>query len=303
MAFRIERDEALPSALARVFGEQVAAAREHLARPPAEVHSAIHEARRAMRRARAVQALLRPAMDRAQWAACSAALRDAGGRLSPLRDAQSVVEAIEGHLAEAGVELDEAARGRLLRSLRQRRERIVAQGAAAIAAARAALARAAGEAEGLFAGFDEDALGRGLAAARRRLDRAIERAIAAPADVEALHRVRQRARVHWLQLELVAAAWPAVLGAHAAEAKRLSQSLGDERDLGLLDAWLARRRAPLPGRRGLADVRQDVAALRARLRARALRVARRIASEPPRGLARRVLALRAARSVAGAAPD
>jgi CHAD domain-containing protein len=297
MAFRIERDEALPTALARAFGEQLALAREHLARPPDEVHAAIHEARRAMRRARAAQALLRPGMDHARWVACSAALRAAGGSLSPLRDAQSVVEAIEGHLAEAGVELDAAARGRLLRSLRQRRERIVAQGAPAIAAARAALARAAGEADGLFAAFDEDALARGLAAARRRLDRAVERVLEAPGDIEALHRVRQRARVHWLQLELVAPAWPAVLGAHAAEAKRLSQSLGDERDLGLLDAWLARRRSPLPGRRGLTAVRSDVAALRARLRARAFRLARRIASESPRRFAQRVVTLRVSRDV------
>ncbi|MCE3002061.1 MAG: CHAD domain-containing protein [Xanthomonadaceae bacterium] len=294
MAYRIERGEPLPDALRRVFVEQVEEAARLLAQAPQGIHAAIHDARRAMRRARAAQALLRAGLDAEQWAACSATLREAGSRLSPLRDAQSMVEAIEGHLQEAGIELDEAARARLLRSLRARRERIVAAGAPALRAARAALGRAAGEAASLFAGFDERALARGLASARRRLDRAFEDVRLAPHDADALHRLRQRARVHWLQLELVAAAWPAVLGAQAAEAKRLSQSLGDERDLQLLDGWLAQRRAPLPGGRALPVVREDIAGLRARLRARAFRLAARIGAEPPGRFARRVRSLRAA---------
>lgn len=294
MAYRIERGEPLPDALRRVFVEQVSEAGRLLAEAPQGIHAAIHDARRAMRRARALQALLRAGLDDAQWAACSGTLREAGAQLSPLRDAQSMVEAIEGHLQEAGIELDEAARARWLRSLRARRDRIVAAGAAAVQAARAALARAAGEAADGFAGFDERALARGLAAGRRRLDRAFGAAQRAPHDGDALHRLRQRARVHWLQLELVAPAWPAVLGAQAAETKRLSQSLGDERDLQLLDGWLAQRRAPLPGGRTLPAVRADIAALRARLRARAFRLAARIGAEPPGRFARRIRSLRAA---------
>lgn len=293
MAYRIEPGEALHSALARVFGEQLAAAEAQLARPPAQVHAAIHDARRAMRRARAVQALLRPALDRPRRQALGASLREAGRCLSPLRDAQSVVEAIEAHLPEAGVVLDERARARLLRSLRQRRDRIVAAGATALDAARTLLSRVAAECAGHFDEFDEADLARGLAAGRRRLDRALAAAITAPQDGDALHRLRQRARVHWLQVELVSAAWPAVLGAHAAEAKRLSQALGDERDLALLEDWLARRRAPLPDGRPPAAIRDDVARLRGRLRERGFRLALRVGSESPARFARRVRVLRA----------
>lgn len=294
MAFLLDPAEPLQQAMQRAFAEQVAAAQAQLARPPAEVHAAIHDARRAMRRARAVQALLRPGLDREAWAACSASLREAGARLSPLRDAQSVVEAIEGHLADAGVVLDDAARGRLLRSLRARRDRIVGAASASLTAARGQLVRAASEGPGPLEGFDEKALALGLESGRRRLDRALRAALADAEDGERLHRLRQRARVHWLQLELVASAWPAVLGACAAEAKRLSQALGDERDLLLLDGWLARRRAPIPGQRPLATLRDDVSALRERLRTRAFRIAARIATESPRRFARRVVALRAA---------
>ena len=291
MAFRIEPGEPLPAALGRVVAAEIDAALAQLARDGSEVHAGIHDARRAMRRARATQALLRPRLDAAQWAAASAALREAGTLLSPLRDAQSVVEAVEGHLADAGVVLDDPARARLLRNLRRRRDRIVAAGAPAIAAARAALARARAEAPAAFADFRERDLVAGLAAGRRRLDRALAAVEAAPEDEHTLHRLRQRARVHWLQLELLAPAWPAVVGALAGEARKLSRLLGDERDLRLLDAWLGRLRRPLPGGRTVVAVRGDITRLRAAWRARALRIARLSACEPPRRLARRLAAL------------
>jgi CHAD domain-containing protein len=301
MAFRIEPGEPLPVALGRVVAEEIDAALAQIGRGGVEVHEGIHDARRAMRRARAAQALLRPGMDEAQWTAASAALREAGTLLSPLRDAQSVVEAVEAHLPDAGLVLDDAARTRLLRNLRRRRERIVAAGAPAIAGARVALARARSEVPLAFDGFRERDLVAGLAAGRRRLDRALAAVEASPDDEQALHRLRQRARVHWLQLELVVPAWPAVLGALAGEAKKLSRLLGDERDLRLLEAWLGRLRRPLPGGRPLPAVRGEVAELRAALRGRALRVARRLATEPPRRLARRISSLRDAAGVD--APD
>lgn len=293
MAYRIEPDEPLASALGRIVAAELDAALAHLARGGGDVHEGIHDARRAMRRARAAQALVRPRLTDAQWAAASAALREAGTLLSPLRDAQSVVEAVEAHLPDAGLVLDDAARTRLLRNLRRRRERIVAAGAPAIASARIALARARAEAALAFDGFRERDLVEGLAAGRRRLDRALAAVDDSGDDETALHRLRQRARVHWLQLELLVPAWPAVVGALAGEARKLSRLLGDERDLRLLDAWLGRLRGPLPGGRPLPAVRGDIDRLRATLRARGLRLARRLALEPPRRLARRLSALRA----------
>jgi CHAD domain-containing protein len=300
MVYRIEPGEPLPIALGRVVAAEIELALAQLARGGADVHDGIHDARRAMRRARAAQALLRPRLDGAQWAALSAALREAGSLLSSLRDAQSVVEAVENHLPDAGIEVDDAARARLLRNLRRRRDRMVAAGASAIAGARAALMRARDEASPAFAGFRERDLVAGLAAGRRRFDRALAAVLASPGGEAALHRLRQRARTHWLQLELVAAAWPAVVGALAGEAKKVSRLLGDERDLRLLEAWLGRLRSPLPGGRPVAAMRGDLSRLRDALRGRALWIGQRIAVEPPRRLARRITAWRALGGKGGA---
>jgi CHAD domain-containing protein len=292
MAFRIDNDEDLPRALARVIVEQCVAARGHLARRGADLHEGIHDARRAIRRARAAQALLRPRLGRGEWARTSADLREAGRVLSPLRDAQSLIEAIEEHLEQAGVALDAPARRNLLAALRRRRDRIVGAGAAAISQADAALARAAATAGADAAGFDAAGLAAGLALGRARLARAVRAARAAGVDADALHRVRQRARAHWLQIELLVPAWPAMLATLASEAKKLSQALGEERDLQMLDAWLARRRAELPGSRGVAQVRADIARLREALRVRGLRQAARLCAESPRRFGRNLAMLR-----------
>jgi CHAD domain-containing protein len=293
MAFRIENHESLPQGLAGAIAEQCMAARGHLARQGADLHAGIHDARRAIRRARAAQALLRPMLDRDGWTRVSADLREAGGALSPLRDAQSMIEAIEEHLEDAGVVLDARARRGLLAALRRRRDRIVGAGAAAIAQADVALARAAGAAAADAAAFDADAMTAGLAFGRARLARAMREVERAPDDADALHRLRQRARAHWLQLELFVPAWPAVLGAFAGEAKKLSQLLGTERDLQLLDAWLGRRRSVLPGSRSLASVRADITRLREDLKAHAMQIAMRLCSRPARRFGRHLAALRA----------
>jgi CHAD domain-containing protein len=293
MAFRIENHESLPQGLARAIAEQCVLARGHLERQDADLHAGIHDARRSIRRARAAQALLRPMLDRDDWTRVSADLREAGRTLSPLRDAQSMIEAIEEHLADAGVALDATARRGLLAALRRRRNRIVGTGAAAIAQADAALARTADAAAADAAAFDSGAVKAGLALGRARLARALREVQHAPDDANALHRLRQRARAYWLQLELFVPAWPAVLEAFAGEAKKMSQLLGTERDLQMLDAWLGRRRSALPGSRSLASVRGDISRLREDLRARAMKIAARLCSKPARRIGRHVAALRA----------
>jgi CHAD domain-containing protein len=292
MAYRIENHENLSSALARVIVEQCEVACDQLDRRGPDRHAGVHDARRAIRRARAAQALLQPAFAREDWVRISADLRMAGRVLSPLRDAQSVIEAIEEHLQDAVGALGGTARTRLLAALRRRRDRIGAAGTAAISEARAALARAAASAVVDTAGWDADALAAGLAAGRARLARAVRRARKRVDDDDALHRVRQRARTHWLQIELLVAAWPGPLAALAGEAKKLSKMLGDERDLQMLDGWLARRRTQATATRSVMQMRAVIAGLRQDLRSRGLHQAALVCLSPARRFGHDVVGLR-----------
>jgi CHAD domain-containing protein len=51
---------------------------------------------------------------------------------------------------------------------------------------------------------------------------------------EDLHELRKGVKDHWYHLRLLRAGWPAVMGALADEAKRLSEQLGDDHDLSIL---------------------------------------------------------------------
>ncbi len=296
MAFRIAVDEVLAHALPRAIGEQIDIARGHLRRCGAELHEGIHDARRAIRRARAAMELLRPQLDKSAWTSLGAGIADAGRSLSPLRDAQSVIEVVEEQLRDAAVKLPAPALQRLMASLRRRRGQLTRRSPILIATADAALAAAPHGLHEAFAEFDEAGLAKGIRLGRRRLRDAMRVAQSAEPAADALHRFRQRARTHWLQLELLSEAWPAVLEAQAAESKRLSQLLGSVRDLRLLSSVITRlhggsRRSP-----GLARIEKQIERLRAQQLEGAFALAALVCAESGAALAERIGRWRRARA-------
>jgi CHAD domain-containing protein len=77
----------------------------------------VHAARKAIKRARAMLRLLRPAIAEADYLMENIALRDAGHSLSPLRDAKSLLDAFKDFTTRYAVELHGAELGPLKRSL------------------------------------------------------------------------------------------------------------------------------------------------------------------------------------------
>src|SRR4029079_11449710 len=77
----------------------------------------------------------------------------------------------------------------------------------------------------------------GLERSYRRARRAFSAAYRNPSD-EAFHEWRKGAQAHWRQMTLLSRAWPDYLGARAAEARNLSQLLGDDHDLEVLVAFV-----------------------------------------------------------------
>jgi CHAD domain-containing protein len=80
---------------------------------------------------------------------------------------------------------------------------------------------------------DAAAMARGLARAYKRGRNAFERADADPTTAN-VHEWRKRVKDLWYQLRLLRDAWPQVLKATGAEAKALSQDLGEDHDLAVL---------------------------------------------------------------------
>lgn len=219
-----------------------------------DVHAGIHQARKAMRRLRAVLALVEARFE--QVPAIDRALQRLGAGLSRVRDAHVAVELAHAFAAEGNPEAWQPA----IAFLTRRRDRLAAQLAARDPGFSRRLAVVGRQAAALEAvewsrlrGKDLRAgLERGLA----RVARAERRARKEP-SAENLHRFRRRLRRLRMQQQALRSLAPAVArdvvtGKHIRSLSRRSDRLGRRRDVQALYGQV--RRAPgLPDRRLLLD--------------------------------------------------
>ncbi len=300
MAFVLRLDRDPGAELARVLRAEVDDALRLLAVTPRDAgafRAAIHDARRALRRCRAALRLLPPdlAID-----TLVQPLRAAGRALSPLRDAQALLETLAQLQQQQPALLGSAHPALLQRLARQvragERKHVGGVLAATVALQTLVTTLAAWRPEVTHA-----QLWRGLRRGALRAARATHSAHE-HADEAALHRWRRRMRDHALQLELLSGAWPLVLAGEVAERKRLARMLGHWRDLGGLQAHVRRLRSTHLGRLSRDSLLQRLRHARAVLPRDAQALAARVHAEPPRALALRVARYHEAARAGSAAP-
>lgn len=234
MAYRLKLDESVATGFIRIGLDQISRARHELeaATGPAV---AVHEARKSLKRLRALLRLARPGLAEEVFRREDARFKDIAALLSGVRDGDILAETM-GKLEP---------RGNRART--------------ALTAARALIAdRPNGAKSGLkpthideaVSGLDEarklfkkvevgrdmfEMLAEGLEQSYRHGRRAFDRAYERPSD-EAYHELRKGVQRHWRQMALLSRAWPDWTGARVAEARELSQILGDDHDLAVLAA-------------------------------------------------------------------
>ncbi len=284
----------------------------------------VHETRKALKRLRALVALLRQELGRERCAREGAVLRDCARRLAGSRDAEVAVATLERLLARRPALADSPAVDALRAELLAERDVAAARGvgdpllrAAVAGELRAARARVE-RWELRDRGFRILAPGlertyrrgrRGLRAARRRRDE------------EALHTWRKRVKDLRYAAETLDRVGPAEGGAPGARggggarargarkaarrrarearwvrrvarrADRLGEALGEEHDLALLARGVRERSALFAAdRRARRRLLQGIARRRRTLRKRALREGERLYRHPPRRFVRRMRA-------------
>lgn len=241
MAFRFKLKEPLDEGFCRIAAEQIERAREAAA-APAEPDVGVHDARKALKRVRALLKLVRPGIGQAAYRRENVRIRDIARLFSSRRDGAVIRQTLMSLEALNGA----------------------ASASAAIAKARAALASTADGAPhqfslaGALEALDEarislselalqpvafDPLAEGLQRSYRDCRRAFHAAFADGASDEALHEWRKTVQVHWRQTVLLHAAWPEFMSARAQTARALSQILGQDHDLTLLTDVLGRETA------------------------------------------------------------
>ena len=267
MSYGLAFSELPAESVERVRREQLEAAAESLQRDEDPVE-AIHDARKRIKKTRALLRLARPGLKPNAYRRRNRELRDAGRQMSDVRDADVLVETVD-ELAERFV-------GRHpKRFFAAIRDDLASSGEADPAEHAARLAVLARD-EWPLRGLDADALADAITRSYTRGREAFERSTGQP-STENLHDWRKRVKDLWYQQRLLEATWPGVVKAQAKEAKRLSKLLGCDHDLAVLAGAVEE-----PQLQQLIDER------RAELLAEARALGRRVYAERPKAFARRV---------------
>jgi CHAD domain-containing protein len=279
----------VPDGLRRCACEQLDRAIEELGTRAAEDPvEAVHDARKALKKARSFLRLSRGALDPDERRRENAALRSAGRALSAARDAEVMLEATDDLAERSAGRVPEASFNAIRRHLVAERDparrRLLESGLTA---------QVAEELKAVRSRVDDWSLGRGgwnaLEPGLRRSyaqGRAgLEQARSHP-TAENLHEWRKRTKDLWYHLRLLKPVAPGIVGGAAKEADKLSTLLGDDHDLAVLHETLES---------GAGDLKVDVDAVlalidhrREHLQAEAVLLGQRLYAERPKAFVARM---------------
>ncbi|HUA71692.1 MAG TPA: CHAD domain-containing protein [Solirubrobacteraceae bacterium] len=289
MAYKFEADESVRGAILRCSREQLDEAVFELSEGTStDPVSAVHEARKAIKKQRSLLRLARGAMPSGQRRRENAALRGAARRISGVRDADVLIATI-GQLSERFAGQLPAHAFESIRSyFDARRSAQNGNGGGSVLDGRAvrelAAVRARMDDWDLRAGGWK-ALEPGLLRAYGRGRAAFAR-VGVGGEMEDLHAWRKRVKDLWYHERLLAPTCGPTMAGHAKELDRLSDLLGDDHDLALLRQELTADSTPvavdLGAVVGLIDYRHT------ELQSEAIHIGDRVYAETPKAFRRRM---------------
>jgi CHAD domain-containing protein len=247
-AYRIKGSESAAGAMVRITQTRLDRAlsqlRDGLESDPA---TAVHEARKDLKKTRSVLRLVRDPLGKDRYARENARLREAGRALSSTRDATVKLDTLETLTERYGDELPDGVKD-LERALKDE-ARAAESGAGERESDLSAAVQRATELIGATReGIDEWSFSKsGFKVLEAGLERSYRRGYKRFADVrgdptpENVHEWRKRVKDLWYDLRLLRATWPPILGEMADQAHELSDLLGDHHDLTVLSEDLDRR--------------------------------------------------------------
>jgi CHAD domain-containing protein len=282
-AYRLLPREPVADGIRRVLTAQVDDAISQLrgdaGTEPAE---AIHEARKDVKKIRSALRLVRHEIGDEVWRGENDRFRDIARTLSSFRDAEILVEALDGLAERFGPE----AKGRfdkLRDQLEQENhashddgsvERAISEAAAGLASARNGIELLPLEGDGW------DLIGPGLHRTYRRGRRRL-RAVEEEASVTNLHELRKRVKDLWYQVRLIRGD-SEMLASLADHAHDLSDHLGDDHDLALLRDVVQRRRAAFADLDHKRHLLEEIDQRRGELQFAAISLGERIYADKPK---------------------
>ncbi len=283
-ACRLLKGEPVGPGIRRVLKAQVDDAVEQLrGEAGTEPAEAIHEARKDMKKIRSALRLVRDAIGEDDWRRENDHYRDVARKLSSHRDAEILVESLDGVRERFGSAIrnrSEALREQLDEENRDAHddgtiERTMAGAAAELVACRSSLD------ELDLDGDNWEMIAPGLHRTYRRGRRRL-RSVEEETSVANLHELRKRVKDLTYQLRLIREADPQMIGTMADHAHDLSDHLGDDHDLALLREQVQRRRDAFEGPADQRHLLQEIDHRRGELQFAAISLGERIYREKPK---------------------
>jgi len=283
VAYHLKQGESVPDGVRRIVREELQAAAEQLTAPDLDKRDeAIHEARKSVKKIRAIIRLVRPDLGEL-YAVENERLRDLGRKLSEFRDAGAMLETFDALREKFREEL-----GRVtLRPVRTCLVRSKTEHAQA-AEIDQVLARCAASLRGtgrrlrswpvIHDGFN--AIGPGFERTFRRGQKALVSARKSGLDVD-FHEWRKAVKYHWYHIRLLERSWTDVLQAYEKSLKDLETWLGDDHNLVVLRERIQGSPAAYGSPRTTATALDLIARYQNELRANALALGERIYAEKP----------------------
>jgi CHAD domain-containing protein len=288
-AYRFLPGEPVAAGLKRILTAQVddaiAQLRGQAGTEPAE---AIHEARKDVKKIRSALRLVRHEIGDEVWRGENDRYRDIARTLSSFRDAEILVEALDGLGERFGPEAEgrfDALRAELEKDNRATHddgsvERAMAEAAGGLAAARSGIDVLPLKGDGW------DLIGPGIHRTYRRGRKRL-RAVEEEASVTNLHELRKRVKDLWYQVRLIRGDSD-MLDALAEHAHDLSDHLGDDHDLALLREVVQRRRAVFSDPSHKRHLLEEIDHRRAELQFAAISLGERIYADKPKRFTKRL---------------
>ena len=289
MGYRLARNESVPRELKRIAREELESAAVELGKSGKERAGGIHEARKCIKKVRAVLRLMRPELGDT-YRRENLRLSRVGRRLSEFRDATAIIEIFDKLREKFQAELPPRSFKSIRQKLVARRARaerrsdageVLLKAAAMLRSAGASVKRWPLEREGF------QAIAPGLESIFRAGRKARARAQKQPRP-ENYHEWRKRVKDHWYHVRLVEDLWTDVMLGHEKSLKDLETWLGDDHNLVVLRETIQAAPDSYGPPKEVAALFDLIAKYQKELRGNAVSLGQRIYEEKPRQFTQRM---------------
>jgi len=288
MAYHLSRRRSVRRALERIVRKELRSAAGELEHAGSRTRDeAVHDARKRIKKTRAVLLLVRTQLDRT-YEKQDGQLGKAGHQLAIERDADAMVETFDRLRARyrsrlrgrkmAAIRRELAARAEVVKA-HARKERFTQAAARRLRKA----AKQAGRWHLKSQGFKP--VRREMKRAFKRARKGLRQAKRRP-TAERVHEWRKRVKAHWYHTRLIEQTRPSDMRVYAGRLRRLEAWLGEEHNLVLLRRHLASIERALASEPEKAMIDRHIERFQADLRRRALKLGRQIYNVKPRRFAR-----------------